>query len=530
MEKRLILAATLSFLVLYFWSLLNPPQKSKPGYHHILKHDAIETKESSSLSNSKIVKSSKLSSNNRINENITTIETKQFIAKFSNIGGVLKDIFIKNYNVRLPITQINELIPYDTVLFLLKKITKNTIVYEYKNNNIKIIKQYILNNNYIINSNINIYYKNKSRNNNILKINTYSLDMTKIKKSSLSARNRSLLEYVIYSDKGMFRKNNAYKFSKKEERYITGHVIWTGFRDKYYCAIIKPKYETSGYIIHVKNSEHANIIVIPKNIKNKENFNFVSLIYIGPESWDILKQIDPDFTKIKRYYKWGLFDIMGKIVNRIIHALHKFIPNWGICIIIMSILVYSITYPITLKNMISMRKMQALQPQMAALKEKYKNNPQKLNIEIMELYKRNNVNPMAGCLPMFLQMPIFLGLLQALWRDVAFKDASFLWIKDLTAPDRLFILPINLPFIGNEINILPIIIMFLMFFQQRLSSANMANMDPEQEAQQKMMRILMPIFFGAIFYKFASGLTLYWTTNNLLSCFTQWKLARIKNK
>ncbi len=528
MEKRLILAATLSFLVLYFWSLLNPPQKIKPDYQHILEHNSVPH-EKALLSNSNTIKSNKSQPNNKIKESIRTIETEQFIAKFSNIGGVLKNIFIKKYNTTLPITQINELLPYNVVLFSLKKAVGNTVIYEYENNDIKLIKQYILNNNYTITSNINIYYKNKLNKYKQFKINAYSLNMTQIKKNNLNARNRSLLEYVIYSDKGMFRKNNAYKFSKKEERYISGHVIWTGFRDKYYCAIIKPKYETSGYAIQVKNPEHANIIVIPKDIGDREKYSFSSLIYIGPESLDILKQIDPDFTKIKRYYKWGLFDIMGKIVNRIIHSLHKLIPNWGICIIIMSILVYSITYPITLKNMISMRKMQALQPQMTALKEKYKNNPQKLNIEIIELYKKNNINPMAGCLPMFLQMPIFLGLLQALWRDVAFKNASFLWIKDLTAPDRFFIMPFSLPFIGNEINILPIIMMFLMFFQQKISSVNMTNIDPEQEAQQKMMRILMPIFFGGIFYKFASGLTLYWTTNNLLSCFTQWKIAKVRN-
>ena len=130
---------------------------------------------------------------------------------------------------------------------------------------------------------------------------------------------------------------------------------------------------------------------------------------------------------------------------------------------------------------------------------------------------------------MFLQMPIFIGLYQALWRDVSFKGAKFLWIKDLSAPDRLFHLPFTIPIVKSEyLNILPLLMVFIMMFQQKLSTKNMAVTDPNQRAQQKMMSLFFPILLGFIFYTFASGLTLYFTMFYLLSIITQLKMSKVK--
>ena len=127
---------------------------------------------------------------------------------------------------------------------------------------------------------------------------------------------------------------------------------------------------------------------------------------------------------------------------------------------------------------------------------------------------------------MFLQLPVFIGLYQVLWRSVEFKGASFLWIKDLAEPDRLIVLKNALPLIGTDINILPLFMMVIMFVQQKLSAKNMVVSDPMQAQQQKMMQTIFPIFLGVIFYKFSSGLTLYFTMFYILSAFTQWKLAQ----
>jgi YidC/Oxa1 family membrane protein insertase len=154
-----------------------------------------------------------------------------------------------------------------------------------------------------------------------------------------------------------------------------------------------------------------------------------------------------------------------------------------------------------------MKEMQALQPHIEEIRKTYKDNPQKLNKEIMGLYREHKVNPFGGCLPLILQMPIFFALYQALMRSVFLKGASFLWIKDLAEPDRLFMLPVSLPILGNEINILPIIMTIGMFIQQKFSMASAGSGSADQ---QRMMMIVMPLMFGLIFYHMPSGLVLCW--------------------
>jgi YidC/Oxa1 family membrane protein insertase len=151
-----------------------------------------------------------------------------------------------------------------------------------------------------------------------------------------------------------------------------------------------------------------------------------------------------------------------------------------------------------------------------------------MNKEMMELYKEHKVNPVGGCLPMLLQMPVFIGLYQVLWRSVSFKGAKFLWIQDLSLPDRLFKLPVSLPILGSYFNLLPVVMVVVMFFQQKITSKNMVMTDPAQVAQQKMMTTILPFFLGFIFYNFASGLTLYFTMFYLFSTFTQWKMSKQK--
>ena len=146
----------------------------------------------------------------------------------------------------------------------------------------------------------------------------------------------------------------------------------------------------------------------------------------------------------------------------------------------------------------------------------------------MELYKEHKINPFGGCLPFLLQMPIFIGLYQVLWRSIYLKGSGFLWIKDLSAPDRLFILPFSLPFLGNEVNILPILVAIVMFFQQKVTSEGMTYSDPNMQTQQKMMGTLLPVFLGFVFYKFSSGLSLYFITFYLLSTLTQLKMSKVK--
>jgi len=167
--------------------------------------------------------------------------------------------------------------------------------------------------------------------------------------------------------------------------------------------------------------------------------------------------------------------------------------------------------------------MQALQPAIEELRSTYKDNPQKLNKEIMEFYRKHKVNPLGGCLPMVLQIPIFFALYQVLIRSIALKGANFLWIKDLSEPDRLFTLPVSLPIVGNEINILPILMAIGMFIQQKTSMKTTSSGSAEQ---QKLMLILFPLMFGFIFYHMPAGLVLYWFINSTLTLIYQMRINR----
>jgi YidC/Oxa1 family membrane protein insertase len=201
---------------------------------------------------------------------------------------------------------------------------------------------------------------------------------------------------------------------------------------------------------------------------------------------------------------------------------HRIVRSWGLSIVLLAVFLNVILFPLTIKSMKSMQKMQALHPQMEKLKAQYKDNPKKLNAEIMELYKKYKINPLSGCLPLILQMPVFIALYQALMRAIELRGNSFLWISDLSMPDAVHI-PFKLPLIGNTLNILLVLMIIAMVLQQRLSTKSMGSaVTPEQKQQQQIMLIMMPIMFGFIFYNMPSGLVLYWFVNTVLTVVEQY--------
>jgi YidC/Oxa1 family membrane protein insertase len=197
---------------------------------------------------------------------------------------------------------------------------------------------------------------------------------------------------------------------------------------------------------------------------------------------------------------------------------HRGVPNYGLVIILLSALTKVLFWPLTQKSFKSMRDMQKLQPKLAALKEKYKDDAQRLNKAMMELYREHGVNPVGGCLPMLLQMPVFISLFNVLSKTIELRRAGFVWwINDLSAPDVVARLPFSLPFIGNAVSVLPILMGIAMFLQQKMSTT-----DPKQAA----MTYLLPVVFTVMFFRFPSGLVLYWLVNNVLTIGHQYLMAR----
>jgi YidC/Oxa1 family membrane protein insertase len=238
-----------------------------------------------------------------------------------------------------------------------------------------------------------------------------------------------------------------------------------------------------------------------------------------------LRQAWPTLPTALRFYGPGgpfgetVADLMDWFSKQLLNNLnwwHKFVPNYGVAIILLTVLVRMVVFPLTIKSIRSMKKMQALQPEMNALREKYKDNPQELQRAMMLIYRERKINPFAGCLPLFLQMPVFFALYRMLWYAFELRGAPFLWIRDLSMPDRMFHIQAlhGLPFIGTfeYFNLLPFLVTAAMLLSFRL----MPQSGPAQNPQQKMMMNIMPIVFGFIGYNFASGLNIYVFTSTLL--------------
>ncbi len=239
-------------------------------------------------------------------------------------------------------------------------------------------------------------------------------------------------------------------------------------------------------------------------------------IFIGPKDFDVLARVGHNLSDAVNL-GWFWF-----IAVPLLHELklsHGLTGNYGFDIILLTVIIKILFIPVSQRSIRSMREMQKLQPQMAKIRERFKDSPEQMNKEIMELYRRHKVNPIGGCLPMLLQIPVFYGLYQALLNTVELRHAPFLlWINDLSAPDRLGTL--QLPFVQHPgVPVLTLLMGGSMFVQQWMTPTAG---DP---AQQRMMMI-MPLMFTFMFVNFPSGLALYWLVNNLLTIAQQFYMNR----
>ncbi len=535
MEKRFLLAIILSLFILYFWAAITPNQPSRNYGHKMAQHVGInEVAEHTAASYVANFVNQPPPLRQAFGEKTERIETDRLVAEFSNIGGVLSKIYIKEYAASLPLSNIGTIVEYDKLFFAFDRVSSHEILFTFENEEYVINKSYKISDaDYTITADIS--FKNKTNMSKLINWDAYGMviDMSSLGiKNNIDKHNyerdRAMFEYVVASESVIDRKNNAFRFSSKDAKNHVGPVRWVGFRNRYFCAIFKPLYETYGYVLAPLSDEKLALTIQSRGVRVEpgSQVSFASFIYAGPENFEALQRYKYGFEDIARYYRLTLFDAIAKIIYSAMHGLHRIIPNWGVCIILISTVIYFVMYPLTLKSMMSMKKMQAMNPQIANIRSKYKDNPQKMNAEVMGLYKKHKINPMGGCLPMLLQMPVFIGLYQVLWRSVSLKGANFLWIKDLSEPDRLFIFPVKLPIVGNEFNVLPVIMIFVMAAQQKLTSKTMIMADPAQAAQQKIMSVIMPVFLGIVFYGFASGLTLYFTMFYIFSTAMQWKMSR----
>jgi len=344
--------------------------------------------------------------------------------------------------------------------------------------------------------------------------------------SGLAPTEQNLREDMSYTKAYALMGKELVEFNVKKDpkrASFSGSTRWVAQRTKYFTLAMIPrssqgeKVEFSGRGVEVERGTLKKIYstALEMPLKTTQEQTDRVTIYLGPLDYDITKSLGVGLDRIIMSSGWyeRLFRPFSILILRAFKAIHKLIPNYGVVIILFSILIKILLYPLTRKSYTSMKKMQVLQPKLAQLKEKYKNDPQKLSQETMKLYKQYGVNPMGGCLPMLLQMPVFIGLFIVFRSTIQLRGAKFVaWIKDLSLPDTVAHLPFKFPFYGDCVNILPLIMGLAMFLQQRTTVR-----DPRQAA----MSYIMPIFFVLIFNNFPSGLILYWTLFNIFSTLQQ---------
>jgi YidC/Oxa1 family membrane protein insertase len=436
------------------------------------------------------------------------VETDLYTAVFTSKGGTIKSIELKKYkdkNNRHIILKGDDALPpfvigiddgfqfsdvnfstdnKDTKLSPAKNTT--TLVFEYSSGDYSIKRTYTLNN------------------------NDYGIDL----KDEVSGLNSYWI--TLGREFGIYEKDDSVHFGPvilkdaermefvakdlKEPKHFKEGVKWIAQEDKYFFSSIVPKGQIDEAKVWTKNSDALIAFKVPAGINNY-------LVYAGPKERDRLKKFG---VGLEHIVDFGFFSILAMPLFWLMKVFYTIFPNYGVSIIILTILVRIPFIPLINKGQASMKKLQDIQPKMVEIREKYKKDPQKMQKELIELYKKNKVNPMGGCLPILLQIPVFFALYKVLLLAIELRGAPFmLWITDLSAKDPYYILPI--------------IMGATMVIQMKMTPSTM------EPIQQKIM-MLMPVVFTFLFLTFPSGLVLYWLVNNVLSIAQQFyvnkKLAK----
>ncbi|MCR4942397.1 MAG: membrane protein insertase YidC [Campylobacter sp.] len=300
-----------------------------------------------------------------------------------------------------------------------------------------------------------------------------------------------------YTVHGALLQHADEKLEILEDDDINGNEIFDDINiaaasDRYYTTLLY-NFDTKFNVYMNTDAQKNSLVFI------KANGEFKAGGYIGPKDHKLLTSIDARLGDVVEY---GWFTFIAKPMFKFLDFLNSHIGNWGWAIVIFTLIIRIILFPLTYKGMLSMNKMKELAPKMKELQAKYKGDPQKLNASVMELYRKNGANPMGGCLPILLQIPIFFAIYRVLLNAIELKGAEWiLWINDLSLKDPYFVLPI--------------LMAVTMFLQQKITPTNFT--DPMQE---KIMKFL-PLIFLVFFVTFPAGLTLYWFVNNVCSVIQQ---------
>ena len=322
----------------------------------------------------------------------------------------------------------------------------------------------------------------------------------------------SALYYVytgaaVYTEQDKFRKVEFSEIEKNKTRLPeAADNGWIGMIQHYFVSawVPPPDAKREYYARTVDKNLYSigSIVALPALAPNASTTS-QSTLYVGPQDQATLATIAPGLDRVVDY---GWLTVLAKPIYSLLSFLHGIVGNWGWAIVLLTVLIKAAFYPLSAASYKSMAKMKGVTPRMMKIREQYGDDKQKMNVAMMELYKTEKINPLGGCLPILVQIPVFIALYWVLLASVEMRNAPWiLWINDLATPDPWFILPV--------------LMMATMGIQYKL------NPKPPDPVQAKVM-MFMPLIFGVMFFFFPAGLVLYWLTNNILSIAQQWYVTR----
>jgi len=552
-QGRIIIAIALSLIVFLAWDYFFSgkgglkDQEKKAKVVQIEKETQKEeiqqkpyVKEQNDEGAKELVESKKKLLKEEKTTRIIIVNTPLYSVKISEKGAIFKSFVLKNYR-----EAVEKDSPYKEII--VKKNKEGSIILGLKENSIKGIEKAIFVSNLnedtinIVNEERKIAFSWESPEGIIFeKVFLFSpeeytigLNVNIKNGSSHTFNDKIKLSLIKYfkQEKAMYgfegpsalinNKLEQIKTKKLEDKSIfSGNFKWIALQDRYFMSSILPLNNEDAEEGTMKLLFKDNILeahyILPNIMVNPGTQKKIEYkLFLGPKSMKVLKKTGHSLDKA---IDFGMFDILAKPCLWIMNFLHdNLIQNYGIAIIILTIFTKILLWPLGAKSYKSMGEMKKIQPLMVELREKYKNDKKKMNQEVMLLYKTYKVNPLGGCLPMVVQIPVFFALYRMLYEAIELRHAPFfLWINDLSAPDRLFNFDFSIPFMQAPygIPVLTIIMGGSMLLQQKMSP-------PMGDPAQAKMMMFMPIIFTVIFINFSSGLVLYWLTNNLLSIAQQ---------
>jgi YidC/Oxa1 family membrane protein insertase len=516
MEKNTILAVVLStaFLIIWF-SFFQPKPKNLPPQAQPVAETVTAP---ASTAQTSLAAGTKKPVG--LAEKEIALETKNYKAVFTTIGASVKHWYMKEANEK-PLDLVfygiapdnAEVLPFETLPELDYKVIEQTdskITFLGRSTEgYEIRKTYIVSDTYRNNLTIEIIKLKAAA-----VIPPVSLTWGfGLGSDELDAKNNLKSTEIIGFDT---QKKNRIKKLKPEEIYYTKDLRWAALKNRHFVvAFVFPSKEISDQINLIKQNKksHPELSLALSKPKDTEDKLTYSLdFFLGPKEYALLQSSGDNLVETIH------LGFLGTIALKTLLFFHKILGNYGWAIILLTIVVQIIVLPLTIKSYKATGAMKELQPQMKALQDKFKSDPKRLNAEMMNLYKSKKVNPLSGCLPMLLQLPIFYALFATLQNAYELRGADWIfWVNDLSRPDTLFAMS------GFSFHVLPFIMGIGMFLQQKLMSVSA---DPSQAS----LVYIMPIMFTVLFWGFPSGLVLYWLTNSVLSMLTQYLVMPKKSK